>query len=61
MKERAYSIGGTVAGPATLTISVEQLISTTTPIITWIGLILGVMLTTVMLIYWLKKLFKKEK
>lgn len=52
---------GTGSGFSTLALSINSIIEKTTPVIVYIGLIVGTITSILVCIYWFKKLFKKEK
>lgn len=61
MKEKIISYVSSGLGPAVATFSMDGLMQKTTQIFNWLGVLFGTMLTFVMLVYWIKKIFKKEK
>ncbi len=58
MKERRFTILGIGSGIGTASLSIETIIEQSTPIIAWIGLIIGTILSFVLCVYWVKKLFR---
>lgn len=59
MKERVLAFVGVGAGGGTTALSIETIMQKSTPILQYVGLVLGIALTLVMLVYWSRKAFKK--
>jgi len=60
IKEHCLGVLGIISGPSTAGVSIYSLVDHTTPVISWVGMVLGIIVTLLAGIYYSQKIFKKK-